>query len=203
MPAANVRRRLSVEDRRAELLELGIEIFSRHAYDELSTDALASRAGVSRSLLYHYFRDKRDFYLATVREMAQRLLDATAPDPEQGFEAALRSSLERFVNFVGENPAMYQAIVRGGVGSDREMEDLLEDVRRVSLDRVQDRLGVASPPPALRILLYGWVGFTETAALEWSKSRDLPPDATGRSAGRDADLEPAPPSHPTRSGQRP
>ena len=62
------------------------------------------------------------------------------------------------------------------VGSDREMDELLEGVRRVSLDRVQDRLGVASPPPALRILLYGWVGFTETAALEWSKSRDLPPD---------------------------
>ena len=176
MVAANVRRRLSVEDRRAELIDLGIEIFSRHAYDALSTEALATKAGVSRGLLYHYFRDKRDFYLATVREMARRLVEATAPDPELGFEAALRSSLERFVRFVGENPALYQAIVRGGVGSDREMDDLLEGVRRVSLDRVQDRLGVAAPPPALRILLYGWVGFTETAALEWSKSRDLPHD---------------------------
>jgi len=176
MSTANVRRRLTVEDRRAELIELGIEIFSRHAYDELSTEALAARAGVSRSLLYHYFRDKRDFYVATVREMARRLVEATAPDPELGFEAALHSSVERFVHFVGENPALYQAIVRGGVGSDREMDELLEGVRRVSLDRVQDRLGVASPPPALRVLLYGWIGFTETAAVEWSKSRDLPPD---------------------------
>lgn len=176
MPAANVRRRLSVEDRRAELLELGIEIFSRYAYDELSTEALATRAGVSRSLLYHYFRDKRDFYIATLQEMARRLIKATAPNPELGFEAALRSSLERFVQFVDHNPAIYQAIVRGGVGSDRQMDELLERVRRVSLDRVQDRLGLASPPPALRILLYGWVGFTETAALEWSRKRDLPPD---------------------------
>ncbi len=176
MPAANTRRRLSVEDRRAELIELGIEIFSRRAYDELSTDALASMAGISRTLLYHYFRDKRDFYLATLREMARRLIEATAPPPELGFDAALRSSLERFVHFVGENPAIYQAIVRGGVGSDREMEELLEGVRRVSLDRVLESLGVAAPPPALRILLFGWVGFTETAALEWSKNRDLPPD---------------------------
>ena len=175
MTAANVRRRLSVEDRRAELLELGIEIFSQHAYDELSTDVLATRAGISRSLLYHYFRDKRDFYLATTREMAKRLVAATAPDPGLGFEAALRSSLQRFVHFVGENPAIYQAIVHGGVGSDREMEDLLERVRRVTLDRVLDRLGVDSPTPALRILLFGWVGFTETAALEWSRRRDLPP----------------------------
>jgi hypothetical protein len=56
------------------------------------------------------------------------------------------------------------------------MNDLLERVRRVTLDRVLDRLGIASPTPALRILLFGWVGFTETAALEWSKHRDLPPD---------------------------
>ncbi len=174
MPAATTRRRLSVEERRAELIELGIEIFSRRAYDELSTDALAATAGISRTLLYHYFRDKRDFYLATMREMARRLIEATAPAPELGFEAALRSSLERFVGFVGENPAIYQAIVRGGVGIDKEMEELLERVRRVSLDRVLDRLGVASPSPALRILLYGWVGFTETAALEWSRKRDLP-----------------------------
>ncbi len=174
MPSTNTRRRLNVEDRRAELIELGVEIFSQHAYDELSTEALAARAGISRSLLYHYFRDKRDFYLATVREMAQRLVEATAPDPGLDFESALRSSLERFVDFVGENPAIYQAIVHGGVGSDRDMDALLERVRRVSLDRVQDVLGVTSPPPALRILLYGWIGFTETAALEWSKERDIP-----------------------------
>ena len=142
MPATTTRRRLSVEDRRAELLELGIEIFSRHAYDELSTDALASRAGISRSLLYHYFRDKRDFYLATVREMARRMIEATAPETDLDFTAALRSSLERFVHFVCENPAIYQAIVRGGVGSDREMEELMESVRRVSLDRVMKQLRV-------------------------------------------------------------
>jgi AcrR family transcriptional regulator len=176
MASTDVRRRLSVEDRRAELIELGVEIFSQHAYDEISNEALAARAGISRSLLYHYFRDKRDFYLATIREMAQRLVDATSPDPELSFELALRSSLERFVQFVSENPAIYQAIVHGGIGSDKEMEAMLERVRRVSLDRVQDILGVANPPPALRILLYGWIGFTETAALEWSKARDLPAD---------------------------
>ena len=108
--------------------------------------------------------------------MAKRLIAATAPDPGLGFEAALRSSLQRFVNFVGGNPAIYQAIVHGGVGSDQEVEHFLERVRRVTLDRVLDQLGVTSPSPALRILLFGWVGFTETAALEWSRRRDLPPD---------------------------
>lgn len=174
MSATTARRRLSVEDRRAELIDLGVEIFSQHAYDELSTEALAARAGISRSLLYHYFRDKRDFYMATVREMGRRLIEATAPEPGLDYETALRGSLERFVRFVAENPSIYQAIVRGGVGSDSEMDEVLERVRRVSLDYVQDLLGLTSPPPNLRILLYGWIGFTETAALEWSKKQDLP-----------------------------
>ena len=58
MPQASFQpraRRLPVEMRRAQLLDLGIQIFSRYAFDEISTDALAERAGISKGLLYHAF----------------------------------------------------------------------------------------------------------------------------------------------------
>ena len=40
-----VRRRLSPEDRRAELLALGAEVFGKRPYDEVRIDEIAERAG--------------------------------------------------------------------------------------------------------------------------------------------------------------
>jgi AcrR family transcriptional regulator len=82
MPTA--RRRLSPEDRRAELLALGAEVFGKRPYDEVRIDEIAERAGVSRALMYHYFPDKRAFFAAVVRDEADRLYEATNNPPPAG-----------------------------------------------------------------------------------------------------------------------
>ena len=79
MPTA--RRRLSPEDRRAELLALGAEVFGKRPYDEVRIDEIAERAGVSRALMYHYFPDKRAFFAAVVKDEADRLYEATNNAP--------------------------------------------------------------------------------------------------------------------------
>src|SRR5215469_2622841 len=72
------RSRLDVDERRRQLVSLGLELFSTRAYDAVSIDELAREAGISKGLLYHYFPTKRDFYVATVREAAQQLLSRTS-----------------------------------------------------------------------------------------------------------------------------
>jgi AcrR family transcriptional regulator len=69
--------RLDVEERRKQLVALGIELFAERTYDDVSIDELAHAAGISKGLLYHYFPTKRDFYIATVKQAAQELLDRT------------------------------------------------------------------------------------------------------------------------------
>src|SRR5437879_6222914 len=64
------RRRLSVDQRRAELLRIGMELFSTRAYEEIWVEEIAELAGISRGLLYHYFPTKRDFYVAVSRAAA-------------------------------------------------------------------------------------------------------------------------------------
>src|SRR5271166_5527703 len=78
------RRRLSPDDRRAELLALGAEIFGQRPYDEVRIDEIAERAGVSRALMYHYFPDKRAFFAAVVKDEADRLYETTNKDLECG-----------------------------------------------------------------------------------------------------------------------
>lgn len=52
---ASPRRRLTPEDRRAELLDFGTQLFGERHYDDVRMDEVAEQAGVSRALLYRYF----------------------------------------------------------------------------------------------------------------------------------------------------
>src|SRR6266540_3357316 len=75
------RRRLELDQRREELIEVGTDLFTKRHYEDVSIDEIATRAGVSRGLLYHYFPTKRDFFRAVVRAQAARMTQLTAPDP--------------------------------------------------------------------------------------------------------------------------
>lgn len=95
---ATARRRLSPQDRRAELLALGAEVFGKRPYDEVRIDEIAERAGVSRALMYHYFPDKRAFFAAVVKDEADRLYAATNKAPAPGmtmFEEIRTGVLDR------------------------------------------------------------------------------------------------------------
>src|SRR5919197_1686883 len=73
--------RLAVDERRRRLLDLGAELFTRYAYDELSMARIAKEAGISKALLYHYFPSKEAYFVATLEEKAEELARRTAPDP--------------------------------------------------------------------------------------------------------------------------
>lgn len=167
--------RLTVDERRAQLIELGLSLFSQRAYDELSTDEIASMAGVSKGLLYHYFDSKRGYYVETIREVAKRIEAVTEPEEGLALPDALRGALERFLDFVDHNAAIYRALMRGGIGADAEVQTVVEGVRQTSVQRVLERAQIREPSSRLRTLVYGWVGFTEAVSLDWvDQGRKLP-----------------------------
>jgi len=59
-------RRLGTVKRREQLLAAGAELLGRRPYDEVSLEEIAAAAGVSKSLLYHYFPTKTDYLLASL-----------------------------------------------------------------------------------------------------------------------------------------
>jgi AcrR family transcriptional regulator len=153
------------------MLELGVELFSARSYEDVTTDDIALAAGVSKGLLYHYFANKRGYYVATIRELARRLVEATRLDDALPFADSIRGALHSFLGFVRDNAAFYRALMRGGVGQDQEIQRLIEGVRQAVIARVLQRAGVSSPPPRQRIAIYGWVGFSEAASLDWLDHR--------------------------------
>jgi AcrR family transcriptional regulator len=167
------RRRLSPQDRRAELLALGAEVFGKRPYDEVRIDEIAERAGVSRALMYHYFPDKRAFFAAVVKDEAVRLYEATnhLPAPGVTFFEELRNGVLAYMAYQGQNPESAWAAYVGLGRSDPVLLGIDEEAKNRQLEHVMSRLNayLSTIPGAklepdverhLRVILNGSAAFT-------------------------------------------
>lgn len=171
---ATARRRLSPEDRRAELLALGAEVFGKRPYDEVRIDEIAERAGVSRALMYHYFPDKRSFFAAVVKDEADRLYAATNTEPAPGltmFEE-IRIGVLAYMAYHQQNPEAAWAAYVGLGRSDPVLLGIDDEAKDRQMEHIMTRIGevVSGMPDTnaleaeverdLRVIIYGWIAFT-------------------------------------------
>jgi AcrR family transcriptional regulator len=165
--AVRTRARLPIDERRAQLLDLGRRLFVQRPYEEISIDEIAAAAGISKGLLYHYFPSKRSFFIETVRAAAHELVARVTDHPaDMGPEDRLARGVDAYLAYVSENAAAYRTLLTASVGVDAEIASILDRTRAVLTERILAELG-DTPPPTLRVALRGWVGFVEGASLEW------------------------------------
>lgn len=171
--------RLTPEQRREQLLELGVRLFAETTFDALSVDEIAQRAGISKGLLFHYFGSKRGYYVATVQASAEALLEITRLPDDEPMEGAVTRILGGLYDFLEppEQAALFVALVRGGVGNDPEVFAVVEGVRAKIVQRLCRRFGVERPSPELRARLAAWVGACEAAAIDLCRHREIGRDA--------------------------
>ncbi|MFI9077811.1 MULTISPECIES: TetR/AcrR family transcriptional regulator [Streptomyces] len=161
--------RLTSDQRREQLVGIGLEMLADRSLDELSTDEVARRAGISRGLLFHYFDSKRDFYRAVVRAECDRFTAATEPDGSLEPVAWMRAFIAGFVAYVLEHRQVYLALVRGAAGSHPAVTDIVGVTRETVARRVHDgrrRLGMPDAPQA-ELATRAWMAFAEEAATTW------------------------------------
>ena len=165
--------RLPVDERRRQLLDLGVELFSRHSYDELSMAEIAREAGISKPLLYHYF-PQEEFFEATLAQAAAGLAEAVEPDPGLEPLAALGASVGAFLAWVEENETAYVKLMQSA-GSVPGVRALIDDVRDRTSARILEGLGAADQPRS-RAAVRGWLWFMDGVIADWLEHRDLERD---------------------------
>jgi AcrR family transcriptional regulator len=175
--ASSRRARLQIDERRTQLLRLGIELFASRPYDEISIDDIAEQAGISKGLLYHYFQSKREFYVEAIRASSLHLLQLTEPDPLLPPSARLRAAIDAHLNYIQEHGAVFQTIYSGGISVAPEVGAVLEEHREVVMGRFLKNLGISRPRPILRTALRAWVALVEGASLDWIAHEELSRDA--------------------------
>ncbi|MCS6879374.1 MAG: TetR/AcrR family transcriptional regulator [Geminicoccaceae bacterium] len=97
------RRSADYEAKRRRILEVAAPLFARHGYDRTSLAMIGAAAGVAKSLVYHYYRDKDDVLADLLRRHLSELVvaveTAAAPDgrpPERRFTEMAVALLERY-----------------------------------------------------------------------------------------------------------
>ncbi|MUM16415.1 TetR/AcrR family transcriptional regulator [Mycobacterium sp. CBMA271] len=177
------RRRLTPEDRRAELLEFGTQLFGEHHYDDVRMDEVAEQAGVSRALLYRYFPDKRSFYTAVMQAEYDRLYDATISldlDPAlSGFER-IRNTLLVYLHYQEEHPYAPVTVFRMIDSADPTVTAIEQQEYDKQTDRIMavlDHIAGNEVTPQLdielRVVIRGWLAFNQELARQRSLNPQL------------------------------
>jgi AcrR family transcriptional regulator len=68
-----VGQRLPAADRRVTIVDAALEVFGRRAYDDVSLDEVAARAGVTKPILYRHFASKEELYVKLLDEQAEAM----------------------------------------------------------------------------------------------------------------------------------
>ncbi len=172
--AERARVRMSHSDRRRQLVGIGLRKFAEQPVQDLSLDAVAAEAGVSRGLLFHYFPTKTDFYRAVVEAAGRRVLRNVAPDPGLSGEPAVDQIVDRFVAQIARRRGSYVALVQGqgpfavadavaGAGRDGASARTAATLREQLAALVLSATGL---PGTARPAVHGWVAYVEDRALQ-------------------------------------
>jgi AcrR family transcriptional regulator len=164
-PAAPGRRvRLSPEDRRRQLLGIGLSKLVERPIQELSIDEVAAEAGISRALLFHYFPTKTDYHDAVVEAAVRRVLRNVSPDPDVTGDEAVDQFLSRYFEQVDRRREFYLALVFGNgtitLGGDR-----VESLRVTLAGRVLAGLELRDD---CQPVVHAWTAYVEDRALRWA-----------------------------------
>ncbi|MCH0566638.1 MULTISPECIES: TetR/AcrR family transcriptional regulator [unclassified Streptomyces] len=170
-------RRLSVEERRSQLLDAALSLFAHRAPEEVSLDDVAEAAGVSRPLVYRYFPGgKQQLYEAALRSAAAEL-ELCFDEPRTGpLLPRLARALDRYLTFVDQHDAGFSALLQGGsVVETSRTGAIVDGVRRAAAEHIFRHLGVTEPGPRLRMTVRMWITAVEAASLIWLDEEKQPP----------------------------
>ena len=133
-----------------DLLDAAEVLFAARGYDGVSVQEIATAAGVSRGMPRYAFGSKRSLYDAVLRRAFAQpgaFLAEVAEPGGTGLDAALRTAIERYIDFLADHPTfvalLQRAALDGGAGAepDAAFGEPLQDALGV-LSRVFEAAGV-------------------------------------------------------------
>ena len=161
------RRRLTPDQRREELLDVGSELFAALPFDQVSLDDVADRAGVSRALVYRHFAGKRELFTAIYQRAADRLLAATVFDPGLPLVDQIDAGLRAHFDYFESNRNTVLAANRVLAG-DPHVEAIIGDELTQLADRLVAVTGLRGHSRTLlAATMTAWLAYVRVLSVEW------------------------------------
>jgi len=149
------------------------------AYSELGIERIATRAGISRTAFYFYFRDKRELLMRLTAGVAEELFAEAerwwAGDGDG--RAELQAAIAKIVDIYRRHPALLRAIVEAAAYDEevatfwRTLVGRFVDSTRERIEREQAAGNADAAIPA-QATAFALVWMTERSAYERLVQRD-------------------------------
>lgn len=163
--------RLPRRQRRAQLLDSALEVFSTQGYHSAAMDDIAERAGVSKPVLYQHFPGKLDLYLALLDVSCDTIIDncrvalVSTHDNKQRVAAAVHA----FYDYVANDTGAFRLVFESDLTNEPAVRTHVERVTTECADLIahviHDDTGL--PDAASRLLAVSLVGMAQVSARFW------------------------------------
>lgn len=166
------RERRSAEDRRKQLIGIGLRKLTTTPIHQLTIDVVAAEAHISRSLLFHYFPTKQDYYVEVVRAAGRRLLRATRTEAAHP-AARIRQVVDGYVRYIQRRREPYLALFRGSTPEDW-VRSVHDETLAALTERITDHVGAAFGIADVRrgdrveLTVRAWWAFAEELTIQWT-----------------------------------
>lgn len=125
------------EERQKAVLNAAIEVFAKYDYKKASTDLIATKAGVSKGLLFYYFHNKKELYLAAYEYAKQvtsgSVVDAKLLEITDFFELITYAGIKK-LKVLAENPYIVDFSLRSFYSEKDEVSDDLKTANIEAID---------------------------------------------------------------------
>lgn len=163
-------RRLPAPQRRQQLLDAALALFSRHGFHGTSMDDIAETAGVTKPILYQHFASKRDLILQLLADLGTQLdhqissSTTSAESPRQQVEDGFRALFK----WVEANPRGFEVLFSSETRRDVEFTTEAMRVEDGIVDTITELIAVESmDTQQRRLMAYGIFGMAETTCRQW------------------------------------
>jgi len=169
------------DERRAQLLGAARDVFVAHGYHAAGMDDIATRAGVSKPVLYQHFPGKLDLYLALLdagtESLEAAVSDALESTPHN--KARVSAMIEAYFAFVDDPAGVFRLVFESDLTGElavRERLDAANNRCAVLVSRViHEDAGLSDAESML--LAVGLIGQAQVTARYWAASRSPIPRA--------------------------
>src|SRR2546423_12241705 len=151
--------RMTGQERREQLLDVGRVLFAEKGFERTSIDEIAERAEISKPIVYEHFGGKQGLYAVIVDREVQELLGriTAALDAERP-RRMLQQAAQAFLGYIEDEPDGFRILVRdapvasgmGTIGS--LLPDIAAQVEHILAEQFKERgygpkRGPGHPPP--------------------------------------------------------
>ena len=119
------------EEKQLAIINAGYRVFSQNSYKKSPMSEIAAEAGISKSLLFHYFKNKRELYLFLInhgtKNTYQYLHDFGCFEEEDFFEIMHRG-LKAKVEMMRKYPDLTAFTIKCYYETDPEVADGIQEI---------------------------------------------------------------------------